>query len=125
MSVQENVDTLYSKMFKELAEEHDNYIEIIDSEKITIHKSDTTFALSLQSAVSALITVTTQLLISDSDIADIVASDLIARSTAHSRKKVKIKIINCYNITITLSATDIMASVQALNPNINRSYNRS
>ena len=33
MSVQENVDTLYSKMFKELAEEHDNYIEIIDSEK--------------------------------------------------------------------------------------------
>lgn len=115
MSVEEKVDTLYSQMFEKLSKEQDDYIEIIDSENITINKSDTTIALSLQSSVSAVLAAAVQLLIADEDIADLVISDLLAlTSSSHTRKKVKIIIQNCYNVTITLSAVDIMASVQLL-----------
>ncbi|WP_319593371.1 spore coat protein [Bacillus amyloliquefaciens] len=114
LSVEEKVDTLYSQMFEKLSNEQDDYIEIIDSENITINKSDTTIALSLQSSVSAVLAATVQLLIADEDIADLVISDLLTLTSTHTRKKVKIIIQNCYNITITLSAVDIMASVQLL-----------
>ncbi|MEC3654049.1 spore coat protein [Bacillus siamensis] len=115
LSVEEKVDTLYSQMFEKLSKEQDDYIEIIDSENITINKSDTTIALSLQSSVSAVLAAAVQLLIADEDIADLVISDLLAlTSSSHTRKKVKIIIQNCYNVTITLSAVDIMASVQLL-----------
>lgn len=114
MSVEEKFDSLYLQMFEELSNEEDNYIEIVDSENITINKSATAIALSIQSAISALISAIVQLLITDEDVADLVASDILTRTGSRIQKRVKIKIENCYNVTITLSAIDIMASVNLL-----------
>ncbi|MDO3660103.1 MULTISPECIES: spore coat protein [Bacillus] len=114
LSVEEKFDSLYLQMFEELSNEEDNYIEIVDSENITINKSATAIALSIQSAISALISAIVQLLITDEDVADLVASDILTRTGSRIQKRVKIKIENCYNVTITLSAIDIMASVNLL-----------
>lgn len=56
MSIEESADLLYTQLLNELISNYDDFIEIKDSENVTIHKTDVTTTLSLQATVTTIIT---------------------------------------------------------------------
>ncbi|MFP7466142.1 spore coat protein, partial [Bacillus safensis] len=89
------------------------------SENVTIHKTDVTAALSLQATVTTIITLLIQILVPDDELAADITDQLLAAQQVEVQKKTVIQIINCYNITITLSDASIMNSVQILTQTLN------
>ncbi|GLF90907.1 spore coat protein V [Bacillus safensis] len=114
MSIEESADLLYTQLLNELINNYDDFIEIKDSENVTVHKTEITAALSLQATVTTIITLLIQLLVSDDELAADITDQLLATQQVTVQKKTVIQIINCHNITITLSDASIMNSVQIL-----------
>ncbi|BBP88563.1 hypothetical protein ACVNSY_06150 [Bacillus sp. OHL2] len=48
MSIEESAEILYTQLLNELISNYDDFIEIKDSENVTIHKTDVTAALSFK-----------------------------------------------------------------------------
>lgn len=114
MSIEESADLLYTQLLNELINNYDDFIEIKDSENVTVHKTEITAALSLQATVTTIITLLIQLLVSDDELAADITDQLLATQQVTVQKKTVIQIINCHNITITLSDASIINSVQIL-----------
>lgn len=119
MSIEESADLLYTQLLNELISNYDDFIEIKDSENVTIHKTDVTTALSLQATVTTIITLLIQILVPDDELAADITEQLLAAQQVTVQKKTVIQIINCYNVTITLSDASIMNSVQILTQTLN------
>nr|MDF9459324.1 spore coat protein [Bacillus pumilus] len=119
LSIEESADLLYTQLLNELISNYDDFIEIKDSENVTIHKTDVTVALSLQATVTTIITLLIQLLVPDDELAADITDQLLSTQQVTVQKKTVIQIINCYNITITLSDASIMNSVQILTQTLN------
>ncbi|MGG1864105.1 spore coat protein [Bacillus safensis] len=119
LSIEESAETLYTQLLNELISNYDDFIEIKDSENVTIHKTDVTAALSLQATVTTIITLLIQILVPDDELAADITDQLLAVQQVEVQKKTVIQIINCYNITITLSDASIMNSVQILTQTLN------
>ncbi|MFS3912915.1 spore coat protein [Bacillus australimaris] len=114
LSIEESADLLYTQLLNELINNYDDFIEIKDSENVTVHKTEITAALSLQATVTTIITLLIQLLVSDDELAADITDQLLATQQVTVQKKTVIQIINCHNITITLSDASIINSVQIL-----------
>ncbi|UXO89343.1 spore coat protein [Bacillus safensis] len=119
LSIEESAEILYTQLLNELISNYDDFIEIKDSENVTIHKTDVTAALSLQATVTTIITLLIQILVPDDELAADITDQLLSTQQVEVQKKTVIQIINCYNITITLSDTSIMNSVQILTQTLN------
>ncbi|MFP7311642.1 spore coat protein [Bacillus safensis] len=119
LSIEESAEILYTQLLNELISNYDDFIEIKDSENVTIHKTDVTAALSLQATVTTIITLLIQILVPDDELAADITDQLLAAQQVEVQKKTVIQIINCHNITITLSDASIMNSVQILTQTLN------
>lgn len=119
MSIEESADLLYTQLLNELISNHDDFIEIKDSEHVTIHKTDVTTALSLQATVTTIITLLIQILVPDDELAGEITDRLLSTQQVTVQKKTVIQIINCYHVTITLSDASILNSVQILIQTLN------
>lgn len=119
MSIEESADLLYTQLLNELISNHDDFIEIKDSEHVTIHKTDVTTALSLQATVTTIITLLIQILVPDDELAGEITDRLLSTQQVTVQKKTVIQIINCYHVTITLSDTSTLNSVQILIQTLN------
>ncbi|MFW0809957.1 spore coat protein [Bacillus pumilus] len=119
LSIEESADLLYTQLLNVLISNYDDFIEIKDSENVTIHKTHVTAALSLQATVTTIITLLIQLLVPDDELAADITDQLLATQQVTVQKKTVIQIINCYNVTITLSDSSIMNSVQILTQTLN------
>ncbi|AOZ87643.1 spore coat protein [Bacillus xiamenensis] len=119
MSIEESADLLYTQLLNELIRNYDDFIVIKDSENVTIDKTDVTAALSLQATVTTIITLLIQILVPDDELAADITEQLLAAQQVTVQKKTVIQIINCYNVTITLSDASIMNSVQILTQTLN------
>ncbi|MCA6608753.1 spore coat protein [Bacillus safensis] len=119
LSIEESAEILYTQLLNELINNYDDFIEIKDSENVTIHKTDVTAALSLQATVTTIITLLIQILVPDDELAADITDQLLSTQQVEVQKKTVIQIINCYNITITLSDASIMNSVQILTQTLN------
>ncbi|MGE6631017.1 spore coat protein [Bacillus sp. NPDC077027] len=114
LSIEESADLLYTQLLNELISNYDAYIEIKDSENIIINKSDITAALSLQASVTTIITLLIQFAFTADEVADEILQQLFSFHQSVVQKNTVIQIIHCHNITITLSHTSILSSVQLL-----------
>ncbi|EKF37178.1 spore coat protein V [Bacillus xiamenensis] len=119
MSIEESADLLYTQLLNELIRNYDDFIVIKDSENVTIDKTDVTAALSLQATATTIITLLIQILVPDDELAADITDQLLAAQQVTVQKKTVIQIINCYNVTITLSDASIMNSVQILTQTLN------
>ncbi|MBG9910579.1 spore coat protein [Bacillus xiamenensis] len=119
MSIEESADLLYTQLLNELIRNYDDFIVIKDSENVTIDKTDVTAALSLQATATTIITLLIQILVPDDELAADITEQLLAAQQVTVQKKTVIQIINCYNVTITLSDASIMNSVQILTQTLN------
>ncbi|WP_244887363.1 spore coat protein [Bacillus xiamenensis] len=119
LSIEESADLLYTQLLNELIRNYDDFIVIKDSENVTIDKTDVTAALSLQATVTTIITLLIQILVPDDELAADITEQLLAAQQVTVQKKTVIQIINCYNVTITLSDASIMNSVQILTQTLN------
>ena len=119
LSIEESADLLYTQLLNELISNHDDFIEIKDSEHVTIHKTDVTTALSLQATVTTIITLLIQILVPDDELAGEITDRLLSTQQVTVQKKTVIQIINCYHVTITLSDASILNSVQILIQTLN------
>ena len=119
MSIEESADLLYTQLLNELINNYDVFIEIKDSENVTVHKTEITAALSLQATVTTIITLLIQILVPDDELAADITDQLVATQQVTVQKKTVIQIINCHNITITLSDASIVNSVQILTQTLN------
>ncbi len=119
MSIEESADLLYTQLLNKLINNYDDSIEIKDSENVTVHKTEITAALSLQATVTTIITLLIQLLVPDDELAADITDQILATQQVTVQKKTVIQIINCHNITITLTDASIMNSVQILTQTLN------
>ncbi|WP_237739178.1 spore coat protein [Bacillus xiamenensis] len=119
LSIEESADLLYTQLLNELIRNYDDFIVIKDSENVTIDKTDVTAALSLQATATTIITLLIQILVPDDELAADITDQLLAAQQVTVQKKTVIQIINCYNVTITLSDASIMNSVQILTQTLN------
>ncbi|OLP64852.1 hypothetical protein BACPU_21720 [Bacillus pumilus] len=119
MSIEESADLLYTQLLNEFISNYDDFIEIKDSENVVIHKTDVTAALSLQATVTTIITLLIQLLVPDDELAQDITDQLLSTQQVAVQEKTVIQIINCYNVTITLSDESILNSVQILTQTLN------
>lgn len=119
MSIEESADLLYTQLLNEFISNDDDFIEIKDSENVVIHKTDVTAALSLQATVTTIITLLIQLLVPDDELAQDITDQLLSTQQMAVQEKTVIQIINCYNVTITLSDESILNSVQILTQTLN------
>ncbi|MDM5297559.1 spore coat protein [Bacillus pumilus] len=119
LSIEESADLLYTQLLNEFISNDDDFIEIKDSENVVIHKTDVTAALSLQATVTTIITLLIQLLVPDDELAQDITDQLLSTQQMAVQEKTVIQIINCYNVTITLSDESILNSVQILTQTLN------
>ncbi|MFX0111577.1 spore coat protein [Bacillus pumilus] len=119
LSIEESADLLYTQLLNKLINNYDDSIEIKDSENVTVHKTEITAALSLQATVTTIITLLIQLLVPDDELAADITDQILATQQVTVQKKTVIQIINCHNITITLTDASIMNSVQILTQTLN------
>ena len=119
MSIEESAEILYTQLLNELISNYVDFIEIKDSENVTVHKTEITAALSLQATVTTIITLLIQILVPDDELAADITDQLVATQQVTVQKKTVIQIINCHNITITLSDASIVNSVQILTQTLN------
>ncbi|MFJ5963753.1 MULTISPECIES: spore coat protein [unclassified Bacillus (in: firmicutes)] len=119
LSIEESAELLYTQLLNELISNYDDFIEIKNSENVTIHKTDVIAALSLQATVTTIIALLIQILVADDELAEEITDQLLSTQQVTVKKKTVIQIINCHNVTITVSDASILNSVQILTQTLN------
>lgn len=114
MSFHEKAEALYTETFDEISKDYEQLIEIVDSEHVTVNTTNITAALSLQAIVITIIIMAVQLVIEDSETADLITEQILAVNRLQNRKKTVIHVIGSRDVVITLSSMEITVSVQIL-----------
>ncbi|MEH6971251.1 spore coat protein [Bacillus sp. JJ675] len=114
MSFHEKAEALYTETFEEISRDYEQLIEIVDSEHVTVNTTNITASLSLQAIVITIIIMAVQLVIEDSETADLITEQILAVNRLQNRKKTVIHVIGSRDVVITLSSVEIAVSIQIL-----------